>query len=53
MNPTQPMIEDVKLSRIITDDDQALGDAVMEHTSKKGTLCGYLDMSMIDNSQPL
>ena len=51
MNPTQGMVEDIELTRIIADNDQVFMQAVIEQTADEGALCGYFDMSMIDDPQ--
>ena len=38
MNPTKGMIEDIELTRIITDNDQAFGEAVMKQTTDESSL---------------
>jgi hypothetical protein len=53
MNPTKGVIEDIELPCIITDNNQTFGEAVMKHATDKGTLCGYFDVSMINDLQLL
>jgi len=51
MNPTQGMVEDIELTLIITDNDQVFRQALIEQTAYEGALCGYFDMSVIDDFQ--
>jgi len=51
VNPAKGVIEDIELTRIITDNNQAFGQAVIKQTTDESSLCGYFDMSMIDDLQ--
>ena len=45
------MIEDIKLSGIVTDNGQTFGQSAVKDTTDVSTLCGYFDMSMIYDLQ--
>src|ERR671925_1678256 len=52
MNPTQAMAQDLELPRIVADDGQLLGEAMVQHTAQQGALGSNATMPLLGDSQP-